>query len=383
MRILPTIHTKLPCACWRLTVSRAKIQHSLLAIDGESCKDSKERASVIFPYTKGVFRARGKLHFKNFERSHKVSTNIITTEPIENNNERCTAFTLNIQKNEMIQLRGNEDPQLELWFKNRKEKQGREDRSSFAALTVLSTNSANKNREKGNSKEGLAWKTIPSCSATNIENAIAPRRLEPGWKTTYKSSLRSKSPSRPSHSQKESYHQQHIKIFSQAREPVSLLYQELKDLRKERKSHPRWSLEYEILDEQIKHLLNHLIPEAEKVASEKVWSGMNPRGSAGYYKDQTCSVGVLLKADFHGQYVAEAIQKFNSECLPKIPYFKRVELIVGRGTHCRKGATPKLGMALLKHIQDLGFKVRVSERNPGLLVVTGGPKAHRERECKI
>ena len=207
-------------------------------------------------------------------------------------------------------------------------------------------------------------KILAEC--IEADGSVPKKRLEPGWKSTYASSLSRRSPT------KRIRDKEIESVFQQARKPVKLLERELHACSKEKRRLARTNncgQRYEEINKKISDLEFSILPRARKMAKDKVWGEMNPRPIE-FYKDQRQTEGVLLKADFHGLYVEEALDRFDVFIRPKLSdNFRRAELIVGSGGHCARGVEPQLKFALMEHAKNLGFRAWMNEYNPGVLVV--------------
>ena len=144
-------------------------------------------------------------------------------------------------------------------------------------------------------------------------------------------------------------------IYKQARQPIDIMYIELKVLKLSLEELLEFgTYEWKKREKLVQNQLDR-IQEASKNAAFDIYERMNSIGLMGIK-----SSGVL-KIDFHGLHVKEAIEKINEIILPVISELKVILIVTGHGKHSNSGdsllqngiikffqQTPEIGCNILK-----------------------------------
>ena len=157
--------------------------------------------------------------------------------------------------------------------------------------------------------------------------------------------------------------------FDDARRPEQILRKELSNLWEQLRSiADRRSEEYRVCRQQIDEVEAQL-HQARKNAAEDIYNRNNSAERMG-------RVGTdgRLTVDYHGLYVRDAIDAYETMVVPVLPVQTRVAIITGKGLHS-KGGRSALRDGLMEHIrrsaqyQEKKIECRVCPKNEGRLLV--------------
>ena len=157
--------------------------------------------------------------------------------------------------------------------------------------------------------------------------------------------------------------------FADARRPEQILRTELSNLWEQLRSiTDRRSEEYRVCRLQIDEVEAQL-HQARKNAAEDIYNRNNSAERMG-------RVGAdgRLTVDYHGLYVRDAIDAYETMVVPVLPVQTRVAIITGKGLHS-KGGRSALRDGLMEHIrrsaqyQEKKIECRVCPKNEGRLLV--------------
>ena len=157
--------------------------------------------------------------------------------------------------------------------------------------------------------------------------------------------------------------------FDDARRPEQILRKELSNLWDQLRSiTDRRSEEYRVCRQQIDEVEAQL-HQARKNAAEDIYNRNNSAERMG-------RVGAdgRLTVDYHGLYLKDAIDAYETMVVPVLPVQTRVAVITGKGRHS-KGGRSTLRDGLMEHIrrsaqyQEKKIECRVCPRNEGILLV--------------
>ena len=157
--------------------------------------------------------------------------------------------------------------------------------------------------------------------------------------------------------------------FDDARRPEQILRKELSNLWDQLRSiTDRRSEEYRVCRQQIDEVEAQL-HQARKNAAEDIYNRNNSAERMG-------RVGAdgRLTVDYHGLYVKDAIDAYETMVVPVLPVQTRVAVITGKGLHS-KGGRSTLRDGLMEHIrrpaqyQEKTIECRICPKNDGILLV--------------
>lgn len=164
-------------------------------------------------------------------------------------------------------------------------------------------------------------------------------------------------------------HEKKREHFDDARRPEQLLRQEIFHLRGQLRSiSNRQSEKYKICQNQIDELETQL-QKTRKNAAEDIYNRNNSAGTMG----QVDGDGQLT-VDYHGLYVKDATEKYDSMVLPVLPVQRNIAIITGKGRHSVNGRSA-LRDGLLDHVrqsteyQEKKIHCQIDPKNEGKLLV--------------
>ena len=206
----------------------------------------------------------------------------------------------------------------------------------------------------------VAWRPAATAAAARIPAAAAASGPSPfaTQATAYLDSVRG-----------DLDHDKKREHFDDARRPEQILRKELSNLWDQLRSiTDRRSEEYRVCRQQIDEVEAQL-HQARKNAAEDIYNRNNSAERMG-------RVGAdgRLTVDYHGLYVKDAIEAYETMVLPVLPVQTRVAIITGKGLHS-KGGKSTLRDGLMEHIrrsaqcQEKKIECRVCPKNEGILLV--------------
>lgn len=130
-------------------------------------------------------------------------------------------------------------------------------------------------------------------------------------------------------------HEQKNNIYVDARRPVQVMRNELKQLiAKRNRIFDYESKERVTVDAKIKDTEERL-SVAQHAASQDIFQRINRSGSMGRQSSDSDEICI----DFHGLHVNEAVAKFEGDVLAVLPALRKIRVITGRGKHSEGGSS--------------------------------------------